>query len=124
VRRLAGIEFEGFTYPERFIKSATSFDFGIVNSKIVYRNYFSDPVEWCNLFKVQGKRPPGLWRAIFPIPPDEDDETAAANCAIEVVMSVDGAVRGKVTYTLPAQTALSLAAAGDVPRADRAWARH
>jgi len=76
VRRLAGIEFEGFTYPERFIKTATSFDFGIVNPKIVYRNYFSDPVEWCNLFKVRGKREPGLWRAIFPIPPDEDDEAA------------------------------------------------
>ena len=28
VRKLAGIEFEGFTYPERFIKIATSFDFG------------------------------------------------------------------------------------------------
>jgi len=83
VRRLAGIEFEGFTYPERFIKSATSFDFGIVNSKIVYRNYFSDPVEWCNLFKVQGKRPPGLWRAIFPIPPDEDDETALSPARVE-----------------------------------------
>jgi 3-(3-hydroxy-phenyl)propionate hydroxylase len=76
VRRLADIEFEGFTYPERFIKTATSFDFGTVNPKVVFRNYFSDPVEWCNLFKVQGKRPPGLWRAIFPIPHDEDDATA------------------------------------------------
>ncbi|MBM3528691.1 MAG: FAD-binding protein [Alphaproteobacteria bacterium] len=76
VRRLAEIEFEGFTYPERFIKTATSFDFGTVNPKVVFRNYFSDPVEWCNLFKVQGKRPPGLWRAIFPIPQDESDENA------------------------------------------------
>jgi 3-(3-hydroxy-phenyl)propionate hydroxylase len=76
VRKLADIEFDGFTYPERFIKTATSFDFGTVNSNIVFRNYFSDPVEWCNLFKVQGKRPPGLWRAIFPIGPEEDDATA------------------------------------------------
>ena len=67
VRKLADIEFEGFTYPERFIKIATSFDFGTVNPKVAFRNYFSDPSEWCNLFKVQGKRPPGLWRAIFPI---------------------------------------------------------
>src|SRR5262249_7261432 len=28
VRRLAEIEFEGFTWPERFIKIGTSFDFG------------------------------------------------------------------------------------------------
>jgi 3-(3-hydroxy-phenyl)propionate hydroxylase len=74
VRKLAGIEFEGFTYPERFIKIATSFDLGTANRNIVFRNYFSDPYEWCNLFKVQGKRPPGLWRAIFPIQADESDE--------------------------------------------------
>ena len=72
VRKLVGIEFEGFTYPERFIKIATSFDFGTVNPKVAFRNYFSDPNEWCNLFKVQGKRPPGLWRAIFPIGADEE----------------------------------------------------
>jgi 3-(3-hydroxy-phenyl)propionate hydroxylase len=83
VRKLAGIEFEGFTYPERFIKIATSFDFGTVNPNIAFRNYFSDPSEWCNLFKVQGKRPPGLWRAIFPIQADEDDETALSPERIE-----------------------------------------
>jgi 3-(3-hydroxy-phenyl)propionate hydroxylase len=83
VRKLAGIEFEGFTYPERFIKIATSFDFGKANSRVAFRNYFSDPNEWCNLFKVQGKRPPGLWRAIFPIGPDESDEMALAPERIE-----------------------------------------
>jgi len=76
VRKLAGIEFEGFTYPERFIKIATSFDFGTVNRDLVLRNYFSDPDEWCNLFKVRGKRPPGLWRAIFPVGNEEPDEVA------------------------------------------------
>jgi 3-(3-hydroxy-phenyl)propionate hydroxylase len=83
VRKLAGIEFEGFTYPERFIKIATSFDFGAVNPKVAFRNYFSDPNEWCNLFKVQGKRPPGLWRAIMPIQPDETDEIALSPARIE-----------------------------------------
>jgi 3-(3-hydroxy-phenyl)propionate hydroxylase len=83
VRKLARIEFEGFTYPERFIKIATSFDFGIANPKVAFRNYFSDPNEWCNLFKVQGKRPPGLWRAIMPIQPDETDEVALSEERIE-----------------------------------------
>jgi len=83
VRKLAGIEFEGFTYPEKFIKIATTFDFGEVNPNLVYRNYFSDPDEWCNLFKVQGKRPPGLWRAIFPIQSDETDEAVLDPDAIE-----------------------------------------
>jgi 3-(3-hydroxy-phenyl)propionate hydroxylase len=83
VRKLAGIEFEGFTYPERFIKIATSFDFGKANPKVAFRNYFSDPNEWCNLFKVQGKRPPGLWRAIMPIQADETDDIALSPERIE-----------------------------------------
>jgi 3-(3-hydroxy-phenyl)propionate hydroxylase len=83
VRRLAGIDFEGFTYPEKFIKIATTFDFGTVNPDLVYRNYFSDPQEWCNLFKVRGERPPGLWRAIFPLKSDEDDATALSPDRIE-----------------------------------------
>ena len=83
VRKLAGIEFEGFTYPERFIKIATSFDFGVANPKVAFRNYFSDPSEWCNLFKVQGKRPPGLWRAIMPIGAEETDEIALSPARIE-----------------------------------------
>jgi 3-(3-hydroxy-phenyl)propionate hydroxylase len=84
IRKLAGIEFEGFTYPERFIKIATSFDFGTVNPNLVLRNYFSDPDEWCNLFKVRGKRPPGLWRAIFPVSNEESDEAALSPERIEM----------------------------------------
>ena len=83
VRRLAGIEFEGFTYPEQFIKIATTFDFGNVNSHLVFRNYFSDPDEWCNLFKVRGESPGGLWRAILPLRPDEDETTALAPERVE-----------------------------------------
>jgi 3-(3-hydroxy-phenyl)propionate hydroxylase len=83
IRKLADIEFEGFTYPERFIKIATSFNFGGANPNIVFRNYFSDPEEWCNLFKVRGERPEGLWRAIFPLTSDEDDATASAPERIE-----------------------------------------
>jgi 2-polyprenyl-6-methoxyphenol hydroxylase-like FAD-dependent oxidoreductase len=83
IRKLADIDFEGFTYPERFIKIATSFDFGAANPSIVFRNYFSDPEEWCNLFKVRGERPEGLWRAIFPLAPEEDDAAALAPERIE-----------------------------------------
>jgi len=84
IRKLAGIEFEGFTYPEKFIKIATSFDFGTVNRDLALRNYFSDPDEWCNLFKVTGKKhPPGLWRAIFPVGNDEPDEVSLSPDRIE-----------------------------------------
>jgi 2-polyprenyl-6-methoxyphenol hydroxylase-like FAD-dependent oxidoreductase len=83
VRRLAGIEFQGFTYPERFIKIATRFDFGTVNPNLVFRNYFSDPTEWCNLFKVRGESAGGLWRAIFPVSNDEPDEIALSPDRVE-----------------------------------------
>ena len=76
VRKLADIAFDGFRYPEKFIKIATTFDFAGFNRELVFRNYFSDPNEWCNLFKVRGERDPGLWRAIFPMRPDETEETA------------------------------------------------
>jgi 3-(3-hydroxy-phenyl)propionate hydroxylase len=74
VRKLAGIEFEGFTYPERFVKLATTFDFREAHPEYVFRNYFSDPEEWCNLFKVRGEGGNGIWRAIFPTRPEETDE--------------------------------------------------
>lgn len=76
VRKAAGIAFEGFTYPESFIKIATTHDFKENDARLVFRNYWSDPDEWCNLFKVTGKRPPGLWRAIFPTHVGETEEQA------------------------------------------------
>ncbi len=54
VRRSQAIPFDGFTYDERFIKIATDFDFIAARPQFSYRNYVSDPTEWCNLFKVRG----------------------------------------------------------------------
>ncbi|TCT06716.1 FAD-dependent oxidoreductase [Aquabacter spiritensis] len=76
VRRLADIEFEGFTWPERFIKIGTQFDFIGAGTGYCTRNYFSDPDEWLNLFKVKGEDEEGVWRGIFPVPADEPDEAA------------------------------------------------
>jgi 3-(3-hydroxy-phenyl)propionate hydroxylase len=76
VRQAAGIEFEGFTWPERFIKIATTFDFQSTERGYCTRNYFSDPDEWLNLFKVKGNGGSGIWRGIFPVPADESREKA------------------------------------------------
>jgi 3-(3-hydroxy-phenyl)propionate hydroxylase len=83
VRRLAEIDFEGFTWEERFIKIATSFDFVSAGTGYCTRNYFSDPDEWLNLFKVKGNGPPGYWRGIMPVPPNETDEQAVSMEAIQ-----------------------------------------
>jgi 3-(3-hydroxy-phenyl)propionate hydroxylase len=86
VRKSQEIEFVGFTYPENFIKIATSFDLGKAHPHYSYRNYFSHPDEWCNLFKVRGESPEGLWRAIFPTGPDESEESAMHPDSIEARM--------------------------------------
>ena len=83
VRRLADIAFEGFTWPERFIKIGTGFDFGTTGRGYCTRNYFSDPDEWINLFKVKGYGPPGIWRGVFPVPATETDEAALSMAGIQ-----------------------------------------
>lgn len=83
VRRAMNIDFEGFTYEERFIKIATDYDFRQEHEEYAYRNYFSDPEEWCNLFRVRGERPEGLWRAIFPTRPGEDPDAALKPEAVQ-----------------------------------------
>src|ERR1700761_2796814 len=82
VRRLSGIDFEGFTWEERFIKIATSFDFS-AGTGYCTRNYFSDPDEWLNLFKVKGAGPPGYWRGIMPVAAGESDEEALSMDGIQ-----------------------------------------
>jgi 3-(3-hydroxy-phenyl)propionate hydroxylase len=77
VRRGADIEFVGFTYPEKFIKIGTYFDFMALDDRIAVRNYFSHPGEWCNLFKVNGEPPaPPIWRFVVPMRVDETEEEA------------------------------------------------
>jgi 2-polyprenyl-6-methoxyphenol hydroxylase-like FAD-dependent oxidoreductase len=83
VRRLAEIAFEGFTWPERFIKIGTGFDFGQTGKGYCTRNYFSDPDEWINLFKVKGYGPPGIWRGVFPVPETETDEQALSMASLQ-----------------------------------------
>jgi 3-(3-hydroxy-phenyl)propionate hydroxylase len=65
VRKLLGIAFEGYTWPERFVVLTVRNDFASLLS-CCYRNYFSDPEEWVNLFKISGDDGAGLWRAVFP----------------------------------------------------------
>jgi 3-(3-hydroxy-phenyl)propionate hydroxylase len=72
VRKSQDIDFNGFTYEERFLVVTTTLDFE--NRGFAYSSYVSDPCEWCALFKVPGKGPPGLWRVVFPTAPDKAAE--------------------------------------------------
>jgi 3-(3-hydroxy-phenyl)propionate hydroxylase len=78
VRKSLGIEFEGYTWPERFVVLTTRFDFEAERG-YCYRNYFSDPDEWANLFKVAGDDGRGQWRVVFPTRNEESDDEALSN---------------------------------------------
>jgi 3-(3-hydroxy-phenyl)propionate hydroxylase len=73
VRKRSDIDFDGFTWPERFIVLTTPFDFEAERG-YCYRSYFAEPGAWCNCFKVSADGPPGLWRTVFPTEPSQTDD--------------------------------------------------
>jgi len=78
VREALGIEFEGFTFPERFYSVSTTFDFAKVFDRLCYVNYIADIDEWCVLLKV-----PGFWRCLFPTRVDENDEETVSDASTQ-----------------------------------------
>jgi 3-(3-hydroxy-phenyl)propionate hydroxylase len=70
VRKDLGIEFEGFTYPDRTLNIEVAYDFR--KHGYAERNYISDPDEWSNLFHWKG--PPDRWRVHFPTAPEDEPE--------------------------------------------------
>jgi 3-(3-hydroxy-phenyl)propionate hydroxylase len=82
VRKALGIAFEGYTHPERFLVLTTPYAFDAEYGDCS-RNYFSDPDEWCALFKVSGDDGNGLWRVLFPTRLEETDAQALDEHAVE-----------------------------------------
>jgi 3-(3-hydroxy-phenyl)propionate hydroxylase len=86
VRKAAGIAFEGFTWPERFLVLSTPFDFAELIPGLADVAYYADPEEWFFLLRV-----PGLWRAMFPVPAEVPDEA----------VMTDGYARGRFGRVVP-----------------------
>jgi 3-(3-hydroxy-phenyl)propionate hydroxylase len=83
VRRSLAIEFEGFTWPERFLVVSTPFDFRTVIEDLVAVSYVCDPQRWHFLLQI-----PGLCRAMFPIAADESDELALRREFAQSLMAI------------------------------------
>ncbi len=86
VRKHLDIEFEGYTWPERFLVVTTKFDFQAALGCCL-RNYMADPEEWTNLFKVAGDDLKGRWRAVYNTRQDETDEEALSDTAVRARLS-------------------------------------
>ncbi|MEQ6903305.1 NAD(P)/FAD-dependent oxidoreductase [Nocardioides sp. YIM 152588] len=69
VRKQIGAEFEGMTYPERFLVVSTTEDLTAALPGIAAVNYVFDPTEWLVLLRT-----PEHWRILFPTDPDSPDE--------------------------------------------------
>src|ERR1700704_193663 len=81
-RGALGIEFEGFTWPERFLVVSTPFDFHSAITDLVSVNYVADPQRWHFLLQI-----PGLWRIMFPIAAGESDELALSSAFAQSLMA-------------------------------------
>jgi 3-(3-hydroxy-phenyl)propionate hydroxylase len=81
VRKCAGIEFNGFTFPERFALISTTYDLG--QHGFTDTAYISHPVEWCAVFRLPDQGPPGLWRFLYGCDPDESEQAALSDSTIE-----------------------------------------
>lgn len=96
VRRSLGIDFEGFTWPDRFLVVSTPFDFYSAIEDLAPVSYVADPQRWRFLLQI-----PGLWRVMFPVTTDENDETALTPAFAQALMAtiVPGISNYEIAHT-------------------------
>lgn len=80
-RKLAGIGFPGFSWPERFL--VTNVAYPIEELGFCATAYVSDPERWAVVLKLADGRHPNLWRVAFPTDPDIPDADVLAPHAVQ-----------------------------------------
>ena len=78
VRKSLGIDFPGFTFPERILVMGTTLDLRTVLPGLAYVNYVTDPKHYGHILRI-----PNLWRMSQPLFDDEDSEEALSDEGIE-----------------------------------------
>ncbi|MBB5873352.1 3-(3-hydroxy-phenyl)propionate hydroxylase [Allocatelliglobosispora scoriae] len=73
VRRSLGVDFEGITYPERFLVASTEEELPELLDGLAAVNYVFDPVDWSVLLRT-----PDHWRVLLPTPDDSTDDVELA----------------------------------------------
>lgn len=68
VRKWLNAQFEGFTYPEKFLTLSTKLELRDHIDNLAYVSYVSDPQEWLVLLRV-----PSVWRILVPASEDQSD---------------------------------------------------
>jgi 3-(3-hydroxy-phenyl)propionate hydroxylase len=99
VRKAAGIEFEGFTWDERFSVISTPCDlasFGYADNA-----YIADPEQWVAVFRMPDAGPPGLWRMTSPVSAAVTDEQVLTNAYAQRLLAriLPDGTQPNVTHT-------------------------
>jgi 3-(3-hydroxy-phenyl)propionate hydroxylase len=81
VRKCADVGFDGFTWDERFVVASTTYDYA--PHGFALNAYLADPEEWAAIFKMPDEGPPGIWRVIFPVPPEEEEAVTLSEEMVE-----------------------------------------
>ena len=69
IRQSTGLQYAGFTYPEKFLVASTPYPLEKFLPRLAGVNYVSDPEEWCVVFRCNN-----MWRVLFPTTPGETNE--------------------------------------------------
>ncbi len=67
IRKWIGTEFDGFTFPEKFLCLSTEWPIEKHFEDLAYVNYMADPDEWMVLLRT-----PTVWRVLVPVFGNED----------------------------------------------------
>ncbi len=93
VRRAQDIDFEGFTWPERFLVMTTPVDFTALRPGVSPVSYVADPVRWYFLLRIIG-----AWRVMMPVPTEMADADALS----------EGYVQESIRRVVPADVACTI----------------
>lgn len=94
IRKWLGVEFDGFTYPEKFLTLSTTTPIQNYFENLSYVNYVADPEEWVVLLKV-----PSVWRVLVPGKGMEDEELLSDENTVKVFDRLLGAGEGEAVKT-------------------------
>lgn len=96
VRKGMEVEFEGFTWPERFLVFATTYD--LRQQGFTGNAYVADPDEWCAIFIQPHQGPPGIWRVAFPIQPEMEEDKVLSDDFVQ--SRIQGFLSPEQTYEI------------------------
>ena len=87
IRKWLGVDFAGFTYPEKFLCLSTELELRDHIDGLCYVNYIADPDEWLVLLRT-----PNVWRVLVPADESTSDEQLLSDATRDAIF---GALIGK-----------------------------